>query len=103
MLGQYYSSGHNTPSWFQPRLIVHQESISAFLLREILEMVLFLVYLLREGGTGYDGVAATSSPRGTLPVPPSLFSKGKETESPPRFHFRFVDPILDMESLLLPL
>jgi hypothetical protein len=31
------------------------------------------------GGTEYDGVAATSSPQGPLPVPSLLFSKSKET------------------------
>jgi hypothetical protein len=57
------------PPGFQPRLILHQESISGF---------------SPAGETGYEGVAATSSPRGTLPVPPSLFSKINETGSHPQ-------------------
>jgi hypothetical protein len=53
------------------------------------------------GDTGNEGVAATSSPRGALPVPPSLFSKSKETGSHPQIHFWFVDPMPEMDSLLL--
>jgi hypothetical protein len=57
------------PPRFQPRLILHQESISGF---------------SPAGDTGNDGVAATSSPRGKLPVPPSLFPKSKEAGSHPQ-------------------
>jgi hypothetical protein len=32
------------------------------------------------GGTGYEGLAA-SSPQGPLPAPPLLFAKGEETRS----------------------
>jgi hypothetical protein len=63
------------PPGFQPRLVLHQEAISGFPLA---------------GSTGNDaisgfsrneGVTATSSLRlrEALPVPPSLFSKSKET------------------------
>jgi hypothetical protein len=79
------------PPGFQPRLILHQESISVFSTGNNA-----ISGLPPVGDTGYEGVAA-------LPVPPSLFSKGKEMEVTPRFHFWFADPIPDMESLLLPL
>jgi hypothetical protein len=46
-------------------------------------MMPFPVYLPRDRDTRNDGVTATSSHRGTLPVPPSLFSKSKKPESSP--------------------
>jgi hypothetical protein len=59
------------PPGFQPRLIVHQESTSGF-------------SPARDTG---NGVISGLPPRGTLPVPPSLFSKGKEAGSHPQIPF----------------
>jgi hypothetical protein len=70
------------PPGFQPRLILHQESISGISPAGDTENDA-ISGLPPAGDTGYEGVAATSSLRGTLPLPPSLFSKSKETGSHP--------------------
>jgi hypothetical protein len=70
------------PPDFQPRLMLHQEPISGFSPAGDTENDA-ISSLFPAGDTRNDGVAATSSPRGTLLVPPSLFSKSKETGSHP--------------------
>jgi hypothetical protein len=74
------------PPGIQPRLIAHQESISGFSPAGDTGSGSFSG-LPPAGGTRYDGVAATSSPRGPLPVPPLLFSEGKEAGCHPQILF----------------
>jgi hypothetical protein len=94
------------PPGFQPRLITHQESTSGFspagdtgsgsisglppvyLLREVPDMVEWLLL-----------VALWVHFRFLL----YSFLRVRKPDVTPRFHFRFVDPIPDMESLLPPL
>jgi hypothetical protein len=74
------------PPGFQPRLINHQESTSGF--SPAVDTGSGTISGLPPAeGTGYEGVTATSSPRGMLPVPPSLFSKSKGTRSYPHIPF----------------
>jgi hypothetical protein len=61
------------PPGFQPRLVLHQEAISGFPVAGNTGNDAI------SGLSGNEGLTATSSPRETLPVPPSLFSKSKET------------------------
>jgi hypothetical protein len=89
------------PPGFQPRWIVQQESISGFSPAGDTGNGA-ISGLPPAGSTGYEGMAATSSPRGTLRFLLHSFLRVRKPEVTPRFHFRFVDPIPDMESLLLP-
>jgi hypothetical protein len=61
------------PPDFQRRLVLHQEAISSFSLAGNTGNDAI------SGFSGNEGVTATSSPREALTVPPSLFSKSKET------------------------
>jgi hypothetical protein len=75
--------------------------LPVFLLREIPEVVPFPVYLLREVPVMMEWL---------LPVALGVhfwfllysFLRVRKPDVTPRFHFRFVDPIPDMESLLPP-
>jgi hypothetical protein len=92
------------PPGFQPRLIAYQESTYGFSPAGVTESAP-ISGLPPAGGTGYEGVAAGLPAALGVHFQLFLYSfrRVRKPEVAPRFHFRFVDPIPDMESLLLPL
>jgi hypothetical protein len=68
-------------------------------LREILEVVPFPVYLLREVPDMMEWLLLVALGVHFRFLHYS-FLRVRKPDVTPRFHFRFIDPILDMESLL---